>query len=125
MELVFAEREAVQRSVTERVSVLTHAASGRTFNEQKKWIEGIYDARSRYVHAGSSDVQERQLDELFNLCAVVTRRLLRAAAGIGNKPEALRVWLADLDYLAKAFLASKSPSASDLAAAFLDAERQA
>jgi hypothetical protein len=119
MELVFAEREALQRSVTERVSVLTHMAVGRTFIEQKKWIEGVYDIRSKYVHAGSSDVQEVQLDQLFHLCALITRRMLRAAAAIGNKPEALGAWLADLDYLAKAYLASKSPQASDLAAAFL------
>jgi hypothetical protein len=123
IELVFAEREAVQRSVTERVSVLTHAAVGRTFIEHKKWIEGVYDIRSKYVHAGSSDVQESQLEQLFDLCALITRRLLRAAAGIGSKPEALGAWLADLDYLAKAYLASRTPRASDLAAAFLDPER--
>jgi hypothetical protein len=122
MELVFADRATPLRSFVERVAVLTHESFGRTFLDQRTWIDGIYDTRSRYVHAGHSNVQESQLEDLFELCKLLTRRMLRAAAASGDKPDALAAWLAELDYLAKAYLASKTPSASDLAAAYLGAD---
>lgn len=120
MELIFAEKATLQRSVAERVAVLTHGAVGRTFLEQRKWIEGIYQTRSEYVHAGHSNVREGQLEDLFELSKLLTRRMLRAASRSGDKQDALAAWLVELDYLAKAYLASKTPSAADLAAAYLD-----
>lgn len=112
LELIFGERQAIQRSASERVGVATHLPAARSFEEQRRWIDGIYDIRSRYVHAGTAISGDAVLDDLHGTCESCFRCLLRlqaAHASISERSEAtLTQWLATLDYLAKALIAGKS-----------------
>jgi hypothetical protein len=53
LELIFGVREAIQRSVSERVALITFRQASRSFEQQRAWINRIYDLRSRYVHEGA------------------------------------------------------------------------
>jgi hypothetical protein len=80
LELIFGVREAIQRSVSERVAVLTFRDAGRSFDEQRNWINKIYDLRSRYVHEGTKLTRDAPLEEVYALCQEVFRCLLRLQA---------------------------------------------
>lgn len=98
-------REGIQRSVSERVAVITFRQVGRSFEQQRGWINKIYDLRSRYVHEGTRITDEAPVVEMYALCEEVFRCLLRLQAA---HPEAVRReegtfarWLTLLDFLAK------------------------
>ena len=38
LELIFGVREAIQKSVSERVALITFHEAGRSFDEQRNWI---------------------------------------------------------------------------------------
>jgi Apea-like HEPN len=108
-ELLFGDRQAIQRSVAERVAVITFTHAKRSFEEQREWVNRIYEGRSRYIHAGENISDEVPLDELYTLAQVVFRCLMRLQAAkpapIDRGEATLNNWVAVLDYLAKAKIA--------------------
>ena len=74
LELIFGERQAIQKSVSERVSVATHSQIGRSFKEQRTWLEKIYELRSNCVHSGLGLNDEFFLDEFQVACEICFRR---------------------------------------------------
>ena len=123
LELIFGERQAIQKSVSERVALITSRENSRSFAQQRDWIDTIYDVRSRYVHDGVELTDQRQLDQLRSLCEQVFRCLMRLQAGHSQSAsrgkEVLTAWLHELDYLAKGLIAGKQPTETQLAEAFI------
>jgi Apea-like HEPN len=123
LELIFGERQAIQRSVSERVALITHRQNGRSFTQQQEWIDAIYDLRSRYVHDGKEVTDEPQLQRLRILCEQVFRSLLRLQAAHPDRSsrgkETMTKWLHEVDYLAKGLIAGKQPTESQLNDAFV------
>lgn len=123
LELIFGERQAIQKSVSERVALITFRENGRSFAQQRDWIDAIYDVRSRYVHDGTELTDEFQLNQLRSLCEQVFRCLMRLQAGnsqgSSRGKEALTMWLHELDYLAKGMIAGKQPTETQFTEAFI------
>jgi hypothetical protein len=123
LELIFGERQAIQKSVSERVALITFRDNSRSFAQQRDWIDTIYDLRSRYVHDGVELTDELQLDQLRSLCEQVFRCLMRLQAGHSQPAprgkEILTMWLHELDYLAKGVIAGKQPTETQFAEAFI------
>lgn len=123
LELIFGERQAIQSSVSERVALITFRENGRSFTQQRDWIDAIYDVRSRYVHDGRELTEELQLNQLRSLCEQVFRCLMRLQAGnsqgSSRGKETLSTWLHELDYLAKGMIAGKQPTETQLNEAFI------
>lgn len=123
LELIFGERQAIQKSVTERVALITFHESEYTFEQQRQFIENIYELRSRYVHAGTQITDVVMLDKLRVLCEQTFRCLLRLQAA---HPQAaargegvLKGWLKELDYLSAGIIAGKQPDEKHLQDAFV------
>jgi Apea-like HEPN len=123
LELIFGERQAIQKSVSERVVLITFRENSRSFAQQRDWIDAIYDVRSRYVHDGTELTDEVQLDQLRGLCEQVFRCLMRLQAKHSQRSsrakEALTMWLHELDYLAKGMIAGKQPTEAQFVGAFI------
>jgi Apea-like HEPN len=123
LELTFGERQAIQRSVSKRVALITHRQNGRSFTQQQEWIDAIYDLRSRYVHDGKEVTDEPQLQRLRILCEQVFRSLLRLQAAHPDRSsrgkETMTKWLHEVDYFAKGLIAGKQPTESQLHDAFV------
>jgi hypothetical protein len=43
LELIFGEQQAIQRSVAECVRLITCHENGKSFDQQREWLEQIYD----------------------------------------------------------------------------------
>lgn len=123
LELIFGERQAIQKSVAERVALITFHESGRTFEQQRQFIDSIYELRSRYVHAGTQITDTDILNRLRILCEQAFRCLLRLQAahaeGSARGEGALKGWLKELDYLSAGFIAGKQPDEKHLRDAFV------
>jgi hypothetical protein len=124
LELIFGERQAIQRSVSERVALITPRQNGRSFAQQQEWIDAIYYVRSRYVHGGKEVTDEPQLHRLRVLCEQVFRSLKRLQAAHANRSsrgkETMAKWLHErIDYLAKGLIAGKQPTEAQLNDAFI------
>jgi hypothetical protein len=63
LEIIFGEREAIQKSVAERVALIAFRWAGRSFEQQRKLIDRIYEYRSRYVHAGNQGLYNRRYSQ--------------------------------------------------------------
>jgi hypothetical protein len=123
LELIFGVREAIQRSVSERVALITFRPVGRSFDQQRAWINRIYDLRSQYVHAGVKLTDEGELEEMYVLCQHVFRCLLRLQAAnpeaLQRKKETLAQWLTLLDFLSKGIIADQDITESQFQNAFI------
>ncbi len=60
LELIFGDGHEIQKRVGERVSLITFHQLNLTFDQQRSWIEGIYNLRSRYVHEGADITDEQR-----------------------------------------------------------------
>jgi hypothetical protein len=108
--------------VSERVAIITFRGTGRSFEQQRSWIDQIYELRSGYVHAGTRMTDQKPLDELNMLCQQVFRCLMRlqASCPTSERREATMArWLTLLDYLAKGMIAGKPPDTDELNEAFI------
>ena len=123
LELVFGDRQAIQKNVAERVAVITFRENRRSFQEQRDWIDAIYDLRSKYVHAGTEIRDESHLDQLRGLCEQVFRCLLRLQEAHRERSsrgeEVLAGWRRELDYIAAGLTAGRPPSEAQLSEAFI------
>ena len=114
LELIFGERQAIQTSVSKRVALVTFRENGRSFEEQRDWIDG---------HAGTEISDEVRLDQLRSLCEQVFRCLMRLQAaypqGTARGENTLNSWLLNLDYLAVGIMAGRMPTEGQLGEAFI------
>jgi hypothetical protein len=124
LELVFGVRDAIQRSVAERVALITFWKVDRSFEQQRGWINTMYVLRSCYVHEGTKLIDATPVEELYVLCQQVFRCLLRLQAAHPDPQQrdkqALPRWLSFLDFLSKGIIAGKEVSADQLREAFIE-----
>ena len=109
LDLLFGQRSGLADSVAGRTATVTHKALGHEWRDQRKRVQKLYDARSRYVHEGASP-SEQDLREAEDICLEVLWALLKTCAQnqILNADE----WLKGIDYVQAAMQADK-PIASD------------
>jgi hypothetical protein len=123
LELIFGVRATIQKTVAERVALITFRQAGRSFEQQRAWMGKIYDLRSRYVHGGIKLVEETPVTELYTLCGQVFRCLLRLQAAhpdaAQRQKDTLAQWLKLLDYLSKGIIAGKEIDALQFQEAFI------
>ena len=123
LELIFGERQAIQKSVAERVALITFHESGCSFEQERQFIDSIYELRSRYVHAGTQITGVVVLNKLRVLCERTFRCLLRLQAAYPQSASrgegVLKSWLKELDYLSAGFVAGKQPDEKHLRDAFV------
>ncbi|PYJ55968.1 MAG: hypothetical protein DME82_05820 [Verrucomicrobia bacterium] len=123
LELIFGEPQTIQRSVSERVALITCRENGKSFDQQRAWVEQIYDLRSRYVHSGVDIENKLPLEQLRAVCQQVFKCLMRLQAAYPQRQSrndtVLKGWLRDLDYLAKGMIAGKQPDDRQLKDAFI------
>lgn len=100
LDLLFGEKDSSTKSVSNRVSCLTHRALGKSFIDQLKQIQTIYDRRSKYVHEGQA-ISESAIDEIQAVCREVLWCLLRLQKD-GQNVKDVSGWLSMLDYFVAA-----------------------
>jgi len=123
LELIFGEQQAIRKSVSERVAIITYRENGRSFLQQQKWMDGIYELRSRYIHKGVELTDEPQLEQLRVLCEQIFRCLLRLQAAHprheSRGEEVLTAWFRELDFLVAGMAARRQPTETQLSDAFI------
>ena len=123
LELIFGDRQAIEKSVAKRVALITFRENGRSFQEQSEWIGEVYNLRSKYVHSGSEISDEVRLDEVRIACEQAFKCLLRLQAAfpesVARGENALKAWLLNIDYLAAGILAGKMPTEDQFSEVFI------
>jgi hypothetical protein len=118
LELVFGDKQSLQKSVADRVALITFSAKNQSFQEARGSIEKIYELRSKYVHAGIEITDALQLEEVRSICEHVFRCLLRLQAAHPDRAsrteQVLTGWLRELDYLVAGLAAGRHPNVSQL-----------
>jgi len=107
LDLLFGERDASTRNVSTRASAACTAAQIMLYPESVRRIGRLYDARSRYVHAGEPFPDEA-IAVAEETCAAVLRVLLRLhrRASVEQGSISIASWLAALDFVKAAAAAS-------------------
>jgi Apea-like HEPN len=124
LELIFGDRKSIQKSVVQRVALVTFHHVDRSFEQHCVWLNQIYDLRSRYVHAGERLTDHAVIDAIYDLCQQVFRCLLRLQAAHRSPSErgetTLTQWMAFLDYLvAKCMVPGKPIDGTEFQEAFI------
>lgn len=114
LDLLLGAKGNSVESVSNRTAVLTYLTFENTFEEQKKIIKKIYDARSKYVHKGQ-EVNPKLLDSLKEVCKVILEVLFHIQSNEKYmKPESIDSWLFDLDYAIASHKAGKKLKIEEL-----------
>lgn len=103
LDLLFGDRNAISKSVTSRAAVVAHRGVGLGLPDARKPVEGLYDQRSGYVHAGKP-VKPGSVRDAAIVAGVVTRALLRLGTADDDFPAS---WHKKLDFLLSAEEAGK------------------
>jgi hypothetical protein len=121
LDLLLGEKDASNKSIGNRVAVLTYRHFNRSLEDQRRVVESMYDKRSKYVHAGT-EVSSDDLEVIRAICAEVLACLLR----LYKAPENHELnfvrgkWFKNLDYITSALLAGKDISDEELQANGID-----
>jgi hypothetical protein len=95
-----------------RVGLQTCRSVGRSFDQQRAWINRIYDLRSKYVHEGVKLSDQGAIEEMYALCQHVFRCLLRLQAAnfeAGKRgKETLAQWRTLFDFLSRGLIAGQN-----------------
>ncbi|MDO7876164.1 HEPN domain-containing protein [Hymenobacter sp. ASUV-10] len=75
LDLLLGESSSSSKSVSERVAALVSLREGKEFEDVRKLVGKLYDARSKYVHEGQS-VPDVYIQDTSNLCKTVLICLL-------------------------------------------------
>ncbi|PHJ63870.1 hypothetical protein VF14_08185 [Nostoc linckia z18] len=100
LDLVFGEKGASTKSISERVALITFKKLANNFLDQKKKLKDIYDARSKYVHECQT-VETKLLEEVEVICQEVFFCMLRHRNYLQNE-EDLKKWQKKIDFLVTA-----------------------
>lgn len=115
IDLLLGERLESTKSVAKRSAVLCHRPLNKSFPQTVSVCEKIYDARSRYVHAGQMPAQE-----IRDLAAQVSREialcLFRLQRDVKNHQPGFRdKWVKDIDFVTAALESGRLPLEDDYA----------
>lgn len=70
LDLLLGEKNALTQNVSKRSAVLTYQARNKSFTDAVAESEAIYEARSKYVHAGK-EPEEKLWDVVRSICLEV------------------------------------------------------
>ena len=115
LEHLFSEKQSTSEAVCTRAAVLTHKRLVGNFTEAEKELRKLYDARSAFVHSGTS-ITAVQAERLI----AYARETLRSMLVLHLKPENrapgfLKKWVKDLDFIVSGFEANRTFEDSFLA----------
>jgi Apea-like HEPN len=113
LDLLLGSEGRSQESVTERSALLVHRQFLLSVDQQAQAMKRLYNARSKYVHEGTSVIDKDAL-EIESVCTQVLWTLL-ACASIGAVRD-VDNWLAKIDYLNAARHAGKTLAEDELKA---------
>lgn len=111
LDLLFGQRASLADSVACRAATVTHRALGLQWADQRKRVQQLYDARSRYVHEGLSPA-ERDLRDAEGICLEVLWALLATCAQ--SEVRHAEEWLKGIDYVLAATQAERTVGGDEL-----------
>jgi hypothetical protein len=113
LDLLLGEATTSNKSVSERTAALVSLRDGKNFEDVKKAVGKLYDARSKYVHEGKS-VPEDYIIEAIGLCKTVLICLLAyQKQAIKNHDSTFDKWRKQLNVLVSNLVAGE-PISNDL-----------
>ena len=113
LDLLLGSEGRSQESVAERSALLVHRQSRLSLDQQAQAVKRLYHARSKYVHEGTS-VIDNDAVEIESVCTQVLWTLL-ACSSLGAVRD-VDDWLAKIDYLNAARHAGKALAEDELQA---------
>lgn len=113
LELLFGDVSRTTESVSRRAATLVFRPFVLSIADAEKKLGKLYDARSRYVHAGQP-ISPKLLAEVNNVCEEVLWALLRRLKRSGASGDFVERWTKELDYLYSAIAAGKDVPEEDM-----------
>lgn len=114
LDLLLGSPDENTQTVCRRAAVLVSVDRGCPFAEALALMKKIYDARSRYVHAGTP-VREQSLTDLKPVITTVFEMLMRLQQKPENRSEGFRSrWCKHLDFAGIALETGRELSPEDL-----------
>lgn len=119
LEMLFSERSQTSQALARRVAVAVSKGVSAEYEPARKETLALYDARSRYVHAGDEPPPEA-IAKMEALVANLMEVLLGLERGRRfSDPAGVEEWAKKLDWIAAGFEAGQSPPESVLKEAVL------
>jgi hypothetical protein len=121
VELLFSEKSQTSQSVSRRLAAATSEATPESYSTRRKEIISLYDARSKYVHAGVAPTRAEveSMTELFErVLAVLIRQEKKQVL---HDKEPFAAWIKTLDWIAAGYEAGQVPTTAVLEDAGLSA----
>jgi hypothetical protein len=84
LDLLLGSKESATESVSKRTAILVFLGLNQEFTATVKLIKTLYDARSRYVHAGQK-IDAKLWDESNNVCREIAIAYLAAMVSQGDE----------------------------------------
>jgi hypothetical protein len=106
LELLFSERQMTSESIKRRVALLIHRPLELSLQDTERIIQKLYDARSRYVHAGQA-IEPSLVPSAKKVCQEILWTLLRRTRTHSAEADIVDGWTKDIDYLYSALQAGK------------------
>jgi hypothetical protein len=116
LEIVFARRQNIAESTTERAAAIISTASRLSFTNVCDVLGELYDKRSRYVHQGHRAVNSDEVDALLLLIRPVLVALMKLQTDPQRRTkESIEAWLVHLDFASKSLLVGRDLDEKDRA----------
>ncbi len=114
LDLLLGDKYDATQAVSRRAALLTFKSFDTSFESQKKLLLKIYDARSKYVHAGES-ISLELLEKLKSICRIILEALFKIQTNTKYQEKgAFSIWIKELDYIVSGYDAGKVPTESEL-----------
>jgi hypothetical protein len=114
LDLLFGDVEEIGKTVAKRVAAATFGEFGKDYEKVKRRVTTLYGLRSKYVHRGNelNDTNQRDAEEI---CGKVLRTFLRfQMRPESRRPDAVSLWLRNIDVIAAKIEAGVEPSDAEL-----------
>jgi hypothetical protein len=111
LEMLFSEKNQTSQAVSRRFAVAISGSTPLLFADYRKEILSLYDARSKYVHAGITPNQKsvESMTCLFEKALSVLIRLEKMC--VLSDEQSFNDWIKILDWIATGYEASQVPTA--------------
>jgi hypothetical protein len=113
MDFLFGDDGRSTDSIAARAAVLTHRADGNTYHQQHRRIRELYDARSRYVHAGQA-ISRPHVAAIDRIATQILWCFLSVSAD--STYTATDEWVKQIDFVGAATQAGRDITEADLRA---------
>lgn len=116
LEIVFAKRQNIAESTTERAAAVISTGSRLSFTNVCDALGDLYEKRSQYVHQGHRSVSSDEAEALLLLIRPVLWALMKLQTDPQRRTkESIEAWLVHLDFASKSLLAGRDLDEKDRA----------